>query len=107
MTPKKITRYDLVENVYYKTKIGRKIVKRIFEYLLREMIEALENGSTIEIRGFGTFEQCLRNRKISYNPQTGEKITMNPYYKVKFKPGIELDKEMRKIKTGDNNDRTE
>jgi integration host factor subunit beta len=104
MTPKKITRYDIVENVYYKTKISKKVVKRIFEYLIKELIEALENGSTIEIRGFGTFEQCLRDRKMSHNPQTGEKIVMSPYYKVKFKPGIELDREMRKIKTGEKND---
>ncbi|MEE0352047.1 MAG: HU family DNA-binding protein, partial [Treponema sp.] len=60
MSAKKVTKYDLVESVYQKTQCEKKIVQDVVEQLLDELKNALKEGNTIELRGFGTFEPRLR-----------------------------------------------
>ena len=55
MSAKKVTKYDLVESVYQKTQCEKKIVQDVVEQLLDEVKNALKEGNTIELRGFGTF----------------------------------------------------
>jgi len=61
-------------------------VKLIFE----EMAEALEHGSRIEIRGFGSFSLRYRPPRTARNPKTGEYVKTEGKYAPHFKPGKEL-----------------
>ena len=48
-------------------------------------------GSTIELRGFGTFEPRLRKgREKARNPKTGEIVSMAPHYVAAFRAGKDL-----------------
>ena len=50
-----------------------------------------DDGSTIELRGFGTFELRLRKeRKKARNPKTGDSLSVPPHYIVAFRSGQEL-----------------
>ena len=70
MSAKKVTKYDLVESVYQKTQCEKKIVQDVVEQLLDELKNALKEGNTIELRGFGTFEPRLRKgRSKARNPK--------------------------------------
>jgi integration host factor subunit beta len=59
--------------------------------MLEQMLIALENGTRIEVRGFGSFDLRHHAPRTRRNPKTGEILldgsaTVKPY----FKPGKEL-----------------
>ena len=91
MSFKKVTKFDLVESVYLDTKYEKKIVQSVLESLLDEIKNSLKEGSTIELRGFGTFELRLRKgRSKARNPKTGEQLSVAPHYVAAFRSGQEL-----------------
>ncbi len=51
----------------------RKDIAKIIEIIFFEIIEALNRGENIEIRGFGTYKLAKRKARIGRNPKTGEK----------------------------------
>ncbi len=93
MSAEKVTKYDLVESVYQKTNCEKKIVQEVVECLLNELKDSLKDGSTIELRGFGTFEPRLRRgRSKARNPKTGEQLSVAPHFVAAFRSGQELKK---------------
>ena len=91
MESKKVTKFDLVEAVYLKTKYEKKTVQAVLESLLENIKSSLKDGSTIKLRGFGTFELRLRKgRSRARNPKTGEQLSVAPHYIAAFRSGQEL-----------------
>ncbi|MBQ9494867.1 MAG: integration host factor subunit beta [Treponema sp.] len=98
MPQKKITKYDIVEAIYENTRYERNTVQHVVENFLEEVKKSLKNGSTIELRGFGTFEPRLRKgRSVARNPKTGEKLSVRPHYVAAFRSGQELKNAMRNL----------
>ena len=58
--------------------------------ILEHMTEALESGSRIEIRGFGSFSLHHRVPRVGRNPKTGESVSLEAKRVPHFKPGKEL-----------------
>ena len=88
MSDSKITKSDLVDAVYKSTDIEKQIIQNVIDSFLLQTREALEQGSTIELRGFGTFEARLRKgRAVARNPKTGEKLSVAPHYVAAFRAG--------------------
>ena len=84
-----------MESVDQKTKCEKKIVQDVVEQLLDELKNALKEGNTIELRGFGTFEPRLRKgRSKARNPKTGEQLTVAPHFVAAFRAGQELKKSL-------------
>lgn len=91
MNSKKVTKFDLVESVYLKTKYEKKTIQNVLETLLENIKISLKDGATIELRGFGTFEPRLRKgRSRARNPKTGEQLSVAPHYVAAFRSGQEL-----------------
>ena len=53
--PNKVTKNDLVDAIYQKTKCEKQVIQSVVDSFLMEVKSSLEEGSTIELRGFGTF----------------------------------------------------
>ena len=88
---KKVTKVDLVESVYENTSYDKKVVQTVIDSFLEEIKNSLKDSSTIELRGFGTFELRLRKGKESArNPKTGDKVSVAPHYVAAFRSGQEL-----------------
>jgi integration host factor subunit beta len=88
---KKVTKFDLVEAVYENTSYDKKVVQTVIDNFLEEVKNSLKDSSTIELRGFGTFELRLRKGKESArNPKTGDKVSVAPHYVAAFRSGQEL-----------------
>jgi integration host factor subunit beta len=91
MSTKKVTKNVLIEAVYDETRFEKKIIQAVLESVLSEFKNALKSGSTIELRGFGTFEPRLRKgREKARNPKTGEHLSVPPHYIAAFRAGREL-----------------
>ena len=88
---KKVKKNDLIYSIYGSTEFDRNTVAVIVDKLIGELKSSLENGATIELRGFGTFEPRLRKgRKVAHNPKTGELLSVEPHYVAAFRAGQSL-----------------
>ncbi len=58
--------------------------------ILTAMIDALNRGQRIEIRGFGSFNLIRRPPRIGRNPGTGVKVSVPAKYAPHFKAGLDL-----------------
>ena len=58
--------------------------------LLEQMVQTLQKGERIEIRGFGSFSLHYRGPRTGRNPKTGETVELDGKYVPHFKPGKEL-----------------
>lgn len=100
---KKVTKNDLVDSIYKSTDVNRQTIQIVVDSMLKEIKGALEKGSDIELRGFGTFEIRLRKgRDVARNPKTGEKLSVAPHYVAAFRAGQSLRSNLLNLKPTDN-----
>jgi integration host factor subunit beta len=69
-----LTKADLIEEVLKVTELPRKESETIVETIFDSIIEAIQKGEKIEIRGFGSFRTRQRRGRVGRNPKTGEKV---------------------------------
>ena len=85
-----LTKADLIEEVLRITELPRKESETIVETIFDSIIQSLQQGQKIEIRGFGSFRTRERRGRVGRNPKTGAKVEV-PAKKIPFfKPSKEL-----------------
>jgi nucleoid DNA-binding protein len=95
-----MTRAQIAAKISEATGLSKKETEIVVEGFISCVIESLRNNESIEIRGFGTFKNNIKEPREARNPKTGEKVSLSkrfvPYFKVsrKFR---------RKIKKGNIN----
>jgi integration host factor subunit beta len=85
-----LTKADLIEEVLKVTELPRKESETIVETIFDSIIEAIQKGEKIEIRGFGSFRTRQRRGRTGRNPKTGEKVEVPSKRIPYFKPSKEL-----------------
>src|SRR5216110_1906246 len=85
-----MTKADLINIVAKKLDITQVQSGIIVEAALRSIVNALQSGSEVEIRGFGSFRFRNRAPRKGRNPKTGEKVDVPPKKIPYFKMGKEL-----------------
>ena len=80
-----MTKADLVEEVTQLGDLTRRDGEVIVDTIFESVIQALQSGDKIEIRGFGSFRIRQRKPRIGSNPKTGAKVDVPakrvPYFK--------------------------
>ena len=85
-----MTKAELVDEIARKASLTRKHSEVIVDAVFSSIIDALQEGDKIELRGFGSFRVRHRASRTGRNPKTGEGVLV-PAKKVPyFKPGKEL-----------------
>jgi nucleoid DNA-binding protein len=91
-----VTKKDLVEKISEKTGLTQVDTKIVVENFLESVMQSLQKGKNIEIRGFGRFKVKKKKARIARNPRTNEQVQVLEG----FKPVFEASKELRdKINT--------
>ena len=85
-----MTKADLIEEVSRLAELTRKDSEIIVETIFDSIIEAIQKGEKIEIRGFGSFRTRQRRGRVGRNPKTGAKVEVPPKKIPFFKPSKEL-----------------
>ena len=83
-----LTKRELVIAISKETGITQVDVKRVVHGTLRQIIESLKAGNTIELRNFGVFKVRQRAPRRGRNPKTGQEVPVPPKRVVVFKPGL-------------------
>lgn len=83
-----MTKRDLVMRIAGETGLIQQDVYAVIQKSLDYIVEALDQGDTVEFRNFGVFEVRERKQRIGRNPNKPENVVTIPARKVvKFKPG--------------------
>ena len=85
-----LTKADLIEEVLRITELPRRESETIVETIFDSIIQALQKGEKIEIRGFGSFRTRERRGRVGRNPKTGAKVEVPPKKIPFFKPSKDL-----------------
>ena len=81
---------DLVAKISGDNEITKADAERVLSSVLGGIGDALKNGDSVALVGFGTFSVSERAARKGRNPQTGEAIQIPAKKAVKFKPGKSL-----------------
>ncbi len=88
----------ILEKLYKKhDNLKEEDIEQLFNIFIKKISSSLKKGKNIEIRGFGTLSRKVNKEKFVRNPKTNEKIFKNQNFKVHFKIGKILHKEINNI----------
>ena len=85
-----MTKAELVDRVARVSELTRKHSEVIVDAVFSSIMDALQKGDKIELRGFGSFRLRKREPRKGRNPKTGDKVDVPPKKVPYFKPGKEL-----------------
>ncbi len=85
-----MTKAELVEEVARSTQLTKKHAELIVNTVFESIVESLQQGEKIELRGFGSFRIRHRGSRVGRNPKTGDRVRVPPKRIPYFKPGKEL-----------------
>lgn len=81
---------ELIEALAHEMDMPIRQASAILTTILETMMESLERGDSIEIRGFGSFVVKSYEPYTGRNPKTGQQIKVSPKKLPFFKVGKEL-----------------
>ena len=96
-----MTKADLVEEVTQLGDLTRRDGEVIVDTIFESVIQALQSGDKIEIRGFGSFRIRQRKPRIGRNPKTGKEVPISPRRVMVFKPSAILKQRINGIEVAD------
>jgi integration host factor subunit beta len=85
-----MTKAELVEDVARAAELTKKDAERLVEIVFESIIDTLNQGEKIELRGFGSFRVRERGARRGRNPKTGDPVNIPAKRVPYFKPGKEL-----------------
>ncbi len=88
------TKHDLISSVSKSTGLTQGDSKIVVEELLETISVILEDGHSIEIRGFGTFYTKERKPRPARNPRTGDVVPLQKRVVPLFKYSSQLKKKI-------------
>ena len=85
-----LTKADIVRQVAQTTGLTKTDTSAVVDGFIASVIDALQDGEHIEIRGFGTFKAVSRAPRTGRNPRTGSEVKISRRRAPVFKPSKEL-----------------
>ena len=73
-----LTRAELTEAVHEEVGLTRQDCGGLVERTLDLVAEALENGETVKLSGFGVFQVRAKRARMGRNPKTGQEVPLLP-----------------------------
>ena len=89
---------EIIKNLQTKhNNLSNYDIELILKIFFKKIISSLNEGKTIEIRGFGTFKKKINKEKQVRNPKNNQLLFKNQTYKLHFKIGKTLHKKLNSI----------
>lgn len=85
-----ITKADLADALFHQLGLNKREAKEFVELFFERVREALENGESVKLSGFGNFGLREKNSRPGRNPKTGEEIPISARRVVTFRASQKL-----------------
>lgn len=86
---------ELVEAMAADAGLSKADAKKALDAFINSTTKALKNGDRVALVGFGSFSVSKRAARKGRNPQTGKEIDIKAKNVVRFKPGSELQNQVK------------
>ena len=86
---------EFISELSRKLGYNNKDTSRLVSSVLSIMTQELQDGKTIAIQGFGSFEVKKKLERVSVNPITHQRLLIPPKLVLSFKPGITLKRQIQ------------
>ena len=87
---KKLTKSDVVDSIVERTGLSKKEANAAVDAMGETICDALSNGDSVGLIGFGTFGVKERPARTGRNPQTGAPLDIPAKTVPAFKAGKKL-----------------
>ena len=81
-----MTKHQIVNDIMEETGLPKIAVSAVVEGIMRSITQAVADGNTVYLRGFGKFYPVVRKSKSVRNFKTEENYTKQEYKHPKFRP---------------------
>ena len=81
---------EFISELSLRSGYSTKDTTRMVSSLLSIMTQELQDGNTVAIQGFGTFEVKKKMERVSVNPVTQQRLLIPPKLVLTYKPSIAL-----------------
>ena len=81
-----MTKADIVDHIARATGLTKIETEAVVNGFTATVIQALVEGETVELRGFGSFRSQYRAPRTARNPRTKEVVEIDARYVPVFKP---------------------
>ncbi len=78
---------ELIDKVAETAELNKASATRVVEVVFDSIVNALRQGDSVNLVGFGTFSVTMRAARTGRNPRTGETINIAASKNPKFKAG--------------------
>ena len=95
-----MTKAELVDDVASAAELTKKDAERLVEIVFESIIDTLNQGEKIELRGFGSFRVRERGARRGRNPKTGDPVDIPAKRVPYFKPGKEMKELINEVPGG-------
>lgn len=85
-TPNTVTKADIINEIAEKTGVDKADVTASVEAFFSVVKNSMSNGNNIYIRGFGSFINKKRKKKIARNISRNTALVIDEHYVPSFKP---------------------
>ena len=82
-----MTKRDLIEKVARKLNLTQREVREVSLSMFKKIIEALESGEKVTLRGFGIFEIRSRKARTGRNIRAGKPVPIPSHKVIYFRAG--------------------
>ena len=86
----KLTKNNVVDSIVEQTGLSKKDANAAVDAFAATICEALSNGDSVGLIGFGTFDAKHRPARTGRNPQTGAPLEISEKTVPVFKAGKKL-----------------
>lgn len=81
-----VTKADIVKLLADATGLSKTDVEAVVNGFLYNVIESIQNGDRVEIRGFGSFYAKERDARTVKNPRTNQVVAVDHRFVPVFRP---------------------
>lgn len=81
---------EFISELSQKLGYSNKETSQLVSSVLNIMTQELQEGKTIALQGFGTFEVKKKLERISVNPATQQRMLIPPKLVLAYKPSVTL-----------------
>jgi DNA-binding protein HU-beta len=85
-TSNQVTKAEVISEIAEKTGVGKEEVQNVVESFFKVVQKSMETGDNIYVRGFGSFINKLRKKKVARNISKKTSIVIDEHYVPSFKP---------------------
>ncbi|WP_373515548.1 HU family DNA-binding protein [Persicitalea sp.] len=96
--PNTVTKADVIAQISDKTGVDKADVQQTLETFFTVVKDSLADGENLYVRGFGSFINKKRARKVARNISKGESMIIDEHFVPSFKPAKVF---VEQVKTSD------